>query len=75
MKKDKICTHENTLQVGTETTVEVWCTDCNEVIRVGKPFPYTVQVKSFNEAANQIAKTSKLFSRSGVYSKLKGRRI
>lgn len=37
MKKPKECTHENTLQIGTETTVEVWCTDCNEVVKVGKP--------------------------------------
>jgi hypothetical protein len=35
-KATKLCTHPNTLQVGTETTVEVWCTDCNEIIKVGK---------------------------------------
>lgn len=36
MKKDKICPHLNTIQVGTDTTVEVFCSDCNEVIKVGK---------------------------------------
>lgn len=31
-----ICTHQNTIQIGTEITVEVYCVDCCEVVRVGK---------------------------------------
>lgn len=33
MKKETKCLHLNTTQVGTETTAEVWCVDCNECIR------------------------------------------
>ncbi|GEM_PF-2250914 len=36
MKQPKQCPHTHTIQVGTETTVEVYCADCGEVIRVGK---------------------------------------
>jgi hypothetical protein len=32
----KLCEHKNTIQIGTETTVEVYCVDCREVIRIGK---------------------------------------
>lgn len=39
MKKEKQCPHANTVQAGTETKVEVFCTDCNEVIRTGVPIP------------------------------------
>lgn len=36
MKKEKQCPHTNTVQVGTETTVEVYCRDCYCIVRVGK---------------------------------------
>lgn len=36
-KNTKNCLHKNTMQVGTELTIETWCTDCNEIIEVAKP--------------------------------------
>jgi hypothetical protein len=36
-KTQKTCQHLTTIHVGTETTVEVWCVECKEVVKTGKP--------------------------------------
>jgi hypothetical protein len=30
----KNCPHKNKVQAGTETIIETFCTDCNEVIKI-----------------------------------------
>lgn len=35
-KTKQPCQHSSTVQVGTETTVEVFCVDCGEKIKEGK---------------------------------------
>lgn len=34
MKNAKICPHTNTVQAGTQTTINTFCTDCYEQIKV-----------------------------------------
>lgn len=34
MKKEKICTRLNTMQVGDEIEIRTYCTDCNEMIKL-----------------------------------------
>lgn len=34
MKREKQCQHLNTIQVGNPGIIEIFCVDCNEVVKV-----------------------------------------
>jgi hypothetical protein len=53
-KHIKTCEHKNTVQVGTQTTVEVWCVDCGECVKSTKTeYQYHPHLAPIRHCANK----------------------